>query len=91
MVTSSDDQVRVWDGLAVAVSLDRALLGPEAAALYVGLLDRIQRMDRVPLSPQAAHVRKVLRLVAAHAGSVSSSRASPRRSWRRQDARRDHC
>lgn len=57
--------VRAWEGLAVAVSPDRALLGPEAAALLVGALDAVVRVERTRLSPQAAHVRSVLALVSA--------------------------
>lgn len=60
---------RAWDGLAVAVSADRALIGPEAAALMLTLLgaaERMARRDGIRISPQLAHLRDVLALVAVN-------------------------
>lgn len=56
-----------WDGLAVPIAADRALLGPEASALLVRALDRLSRVDRVRLPPNLLHVRGVLELVSSHA------------------------
>lgn len=66
-----------WAGLAVAISTDRALLGPEAAGLVLALIagaERVARRDGIPLSPQLRHLREVLRPVAAngHADVPSS-------------------
>lgn len=77
--------VRPWEGLAVAVSVDRALLGPEAAALLLRTLDDAiarQRSDGIA-SRQAAHVRDVLRLVAAQArvGHADMPRRLDLQSW----------
>jgi predicted DNA-binding transcriptional regulator AlpA len=59
--------LRPWDGLAAPISSDRALLGPEACQLLRSALDRYSRIEGVALSPQAAHVRSVLDLVARQA------------------------
>lgn len=61
------DEIRAWDGLAVAVAPGRALLGPEAARLVVRALEFYASREGLRLSPQADHVRRVLRFAASHA------------------------
>ncbi len=62
--------VEPWAGLAVAISADRALIGPDAARLLLRLIsttERLGRRDGIALSPQLARVRDVLRAVAPSA------------------------
>lgn len=66
-----------WDGLAVAVSADRALIGPPAAALLLHLATLAETKARrngvyVANQPHLQHVLEVLELVAGradHAGA----------------------
>lgn len=56
-----------WSGLALALSADRAVLGPEGAALVVSLIGSVERSawrDGVGLSPQMTRLRAVLEPVA---------------------------
>lgn len=63
------DEVRAWDGLAAAVSADRALLGPAASALLADMFDRYLRLSHERPSPAHLHVRNVLALVGSQARS----------------------
>lgn len=69
--------VEPWAGLAVAISADRALIGPDAARLLLGLIsttERLARRDGIGLSPQLAAVRDVLRAVAPSASGQTDVR-----------------
>ena len=74
-----------WSGLVLAVSKDRALIGPEAAGLFVSLVaaaERVARRDGIRLSPQLAHLRDVLRPVAMSDKRHCDVRNTPDlRSW----------
>jgi len=82
-----EPQVRAWDGLAVAISPDRALLGPEAARMLVAALDfYLRREASVRHSPQARHVRDVLALVGSptrigHADVRSEDESASSSAW----------
>ena len=52
-----------WSGLVLAISKDRAVLGPEGAALVcrlVAVAEATARRDGAGLSPQLTHLRDVL-------------------------------
>ena len=68
-MSTAEGGARAWDGLAVAICSDRVLIGPEAAALVLSLVngaERIARRDGIRLSPQLAYLREVLRVVAVN-------------------------
>lgn len=57
-----------WDGLILAVSADRALIGPEAARLFLELLggaERAAKRDGIRLPPHWRRARDVLAVVSA--------------------------
>jgi len=79
--------VEPWAGLAVAISADRALIGPDAARLLLRLIsttERLARRDGIGLSPQLASVRDVLRAVARPSADVRDD--DDLRPWRSDDA-----
>jgi len=72
--------VEPWAGLAVAISTDRALIGPDAARLLLGLIsttERLARRDGIGLSPQLSGLRDVLRVIAAAEPSHRDVQADP--------------
>ncbi len=82
--------VEPWSGLAVAISADRALIGPDAARLLLRLIsttERLARRDGIGLSPQLAAVRDVLRVVAPSARPSADVRdEDDLPPWRSDDA-----
>lgn len=67
-------------GLAQAVSRDRVLIGPEAAALVLSLIggaERLARRDGIGLSPQLTRLRDELRIVAMAANGHADVRTRP--------------
>lgn len=52
-----------WDGIAAAISSDRAVLSPPACRLLVRLLDYYVNREVGTLPPALVHVRSVLELV----------------------------
>jgi excisionase family DNA binding protein len=70
-----------WSGLVLAVSEDRALVGPEAAALVLRLIvsaERVATRDGIGLSPQLRHMRDVLWPLAARSGGHTDVRPPAR-------------
>lgn len=71
---------RVWDGLAAAISADRAVVSAPACELLVQVMDAYARRETGGrYSPALEHVRNVLEMVAASGvRDTTSGQADPR-------------